>query len=72
MTSYREIFTKCTRYMDEFIAPATYFPLLPTLDMAAKMVKTDIGKELLAMTDKTPKEFVDEWFENERVRALML
>jgi len=70
--AYRELFLKSKRHVDEFIAPATYFPPLPILEMAVKMEKTDVGKELFSMTEKTPKEFVDEWFENEHVKALML
>src|SRR3990172_7604333 len=31
--AYRKAFTKYARYMEEFIAPATYFPAAPTLDL---------------------------------------
>ena len=70
--SYREFFLKCKRYVEELIAPATYFPPLPILEMATKMEKTDVGKELFELTDKAPKEIVDELFEDEHVKALML
>lgn len=70
--AYRKAFTKYARYMEEFIAPATYFPAAPTLDLAAKLEKTDIGREITALSEKSPKEVVDELFENERVKALML
>ena len=70
--TYREIRHKYKQYIDEFIAPATYVPPLPPLDQLPKLEATPIGKEISEFTPKAPKDIIDELFENERVRALML
>ena len=70
--SYRDLFERSKKMVDEFIAPATYAPPLPALEAVIKMQTTDIGKEIMEFSEKSPKMVVDEYFENERVKALML
>jgi phytoene dehydrogenase-like protein len=70
--SYRELYHICKRCMDEFIAPATYVPPVPALDQLVTLQKFDVGREILEYSEKTPKEIVDHFFENEHVKALML
>ncbi len=70
--SYREVYHKFKLFMDEFLAPGTYVRPLPTLEAVLGMEKTAIGKELSTYQPKSPKEIVDELFENERVRTMML
>jgi phytoene dehydrogenase-like protein len=70
--SYREIYHKYQEYVQYYVAPATYYPTSPLLDLVAKMQQTDIGRELFELTERSPQEVVDELFENETVRALML
>ncbi len=70
--SYREVYHKFRLFMDEFLAPGTYVRPLPTLEAVIGMEKTAIGKELSTYQPKSPKEIVDELFENERVRTMML
>ena len=70
--SYRDLFERSKKMVDEFIAPATYAPPLPALEAVVKMQATDIGKEIMEFSEKSPKMVVDEYFENERVKALML
>ena len=70
--SYREVHHKFKLYMDEFLAPGTYVRPLPTLEAVIGLEKTAIGKEISEYQPKSPQEIVDELFENERVRTLML
>lgn len=70
--TYRDIFHKYNSYVQEFLAPATYFPPAPTLDAAVKMQQTEIGREIFEMSEKPPKQIIDELFTNERVKAMML
>ena len=70
--SYREVFHKFKLYMDEFLAPGTYVRPLPTLEAVIGLEKTAIGREISEYQPKSPQEIVDELFENERVRTLML
>ena len=70
--SYRDNFPKWKRMMDEFIAPATYVQPIPALEQIPKFEKAEWGKEMMELTEKSPKTIVDELFENERVSAMML
>ena len=70
--SYRDLFERSRKMVDEFIAPATYAPPLPALEAVVKMQTSDIGREIMEFSDKSPKMVVDEYFENERVKGLML
>jgi len=70
--TYREVYHKFKLYMDEFLAPGTYVRPLPTLEAVIGLEKTAIGREISEYQPKSPQEIVDELFENERVRTLML
>lgn len=70
--AYRELTKKSELYMKEFIGPATYVQPLPPLEQAALLEKTEIGKEISALTPKSPREVVEEWFEDPSVKAWLL
>lgn len=57
---------------DLFLAPATYVNPLPPLEQVAKLVTNPITKRADEITGLTPRQIVDETFENDRVRALFL
>ena len=69
--AWRETSLKCQRFMDEFLAPATYSEAIPPLDQAAMLEKSEIGREIMSFSEMSPREIVDELFENEHVKALM-
>lgn len=69
--TWREISQKSREYMDGFLAAATYTAAVPTLEQAAMFEKSEFGRELMTFAEKSPKEIVDQLFENEHVRALM-
>lgn len=70
--TYRELFIKFKGWMEDFLGPYTYVQPKPTLEMALQMEKIEMGKEMFSLTEKTPKELVEEWFTHEHIRALML
>ena len=70
--SYRYLFESSKRMIDEFIAPATYFPPHPALEAVVKLQASELGREIIEWSEKSPLMIVDEYFENERVKALML
>ncbi len=70
--TYREIADRFQTYMDDFLAPASYCKPVAPIDQVAMMQATEVGRELNELTEKTPKQIVDELFENEHVRGLML
>jgi phytoene dehydrogenase-like protein len=58
--------------MDLFLAPASYVNPLPSLEQAAKLERHPVTKWDDELTGYTPKDIIDSWFENDRVRALFL
>ncbi|MCX5998781.1 MAG: NAD(P)/FAD-dependent oxidoreductase [Chloroflexi bacterium] len=60
------------RMFDEIIGPATYLPPTPPVDLMVAMQRTGIGRELLEINEKSPLQIINDCFENDRVRALML
>ena len=70
--SYREMYRKYDEMMKNMVAPMTFILPQPGPIMAAKAEETEIGREMAAMTEKTPEEIINEMFENDHVRAMML
>ncbi|MGD9034364.1 MAG: NAD(P)/FAD-dependent oxidoreductase, partial [Desulfobacteraceae bacterium] len=70
--SYRELYHLAEKCVDLFIAPATYVPPTPVLDQLVALQATEIGKTILEYSERTAVDIVNEYFENEHVRALML
>ena len=70
--TYREVYHRYKEYVDYFVAPATYYPPLSLLDAVTKMQETDIGRELFEISEKSPQDIINELFEDEHVKTLML
>ncbi|MFC1999837.1 phytoene desaturase family protein [Chloroflexota bacterium] len=70
--AYRDFQGKLDWYMREFLGPATYSPAVPPLEQIPRVEKTKVGSEIMALMEKSPQEIVEQFFENEHVRALML
>lgn len=70
--SYRQMHSKFYELVDAFVAPATFVPPVAAPLQAAKLELTEIGREITALSEKTPEEVVNELFENDHVRTLML
>jgi len=60
------------KIVKEIVAPATYVPPMSPIDITMAMQRTHLGQEMLELTEKSPLEVVNETFENDRIRALML
>ena len=69
---YRELHNLAKRCVDEFIAPATYVPPLPTLDAIIKMQSHETGQLVMKYSEMTALEIINQYFENEHIKALLL
>ncbi len=58
--------------IDEILAPGTYVPPLPPVDMIEAFERTAVGREVLRLTEMSPVEIVHENFDHPRVRAILL
>ena len=54
------------------IAPSTYLPPMAPLDISMALGKTDAGRELLELVDRTPLDIINDLFESDRIRAFLL
>jgi phytoene dehydrogenase-like protein len=70
--AYRETYHLFRRFMDEFLAPATYVRAHGAFEALVKMESYELTRELRTYQEKSPRQIVDEIYENEHVRALML
>ncbi|MDP2726764.1 MAG: NAD(P)/FAD-dependent oxidoreductase [Dehalococcoidia bacterium] len=70
--TYRTLYPRLKAYMDDFLAPATFIPPLSGIEQAAKLDQTEMGREILAFSEKSPKDIVFDFFESDQVRLLML
>ena len=70
---YREVMSEWKQMVDDILIPATYTLPVAPLDQVEMFSSTEIGTKLLDITEKTPKEIIDECgFENERLKAVLL
>ncbi|MBI4334024.1 MAG: NAD(P)/FAD-dependent oxidoreductase [Chloroflexi bacterium] len=70
--AYRDLYHQCRKAVEEFIAPATFAPPLPALDQVVKLQGKEATQFMMEASEKTPRELIEEHFENEHVRAMML
>lgn len=70
--TYHELYLKFNNWMEDFLGPYTYVQPKGTLEIAGAMEKIEMGKEMFELTDKTPKQLVDDWFEDDHIKALMI
>ncbi len=70
--NYGRLMRTWRRIVDEILAPATYIPPMAPIDITMAMQKTDLGNEMLELTEMSPLEIINNTFENERVRAMFL
>lgn len=60
------------RIVEELVAPATYLPPVAPLDLIEAMERTDIGRALLEVTERSPVEVITDLFEDPKVQTLLL
>jgi len=70
--SYRQMHRRFGELMDSFLAPATYVLPVPAITQAIQLQSTEVGRDILELSEQTPEEIVNELFENDIVRTLML
>ena len=60
------------KIVKDIIAPSTYLPPMAPIDITMALQRTDAGKELLDLVERSPLEIITDLFEHDRVRALLL
>jgi phytoene dehydrogenase-like protein len=70
--TYREFKQKLDVYMEDFLGPATYVPPIPALEQIVKLQTSELGSEIMRYSEMSPQEIIEELFENEHIKTLML
>jgi phytoene dehydrogenase-like protein len=70
--AFGELMRTWRKLSREVIAPATYIPPMAPLDMIEAMQRTELGEQMLELSEQSPLEIINNHFENDRVRALVL
>ncbi|MDT3699136.1 MAG: NAD(P)/FAD-dependent oxidoreductase [Thermincola sp.] len=70
--SYVEMYHKFKQIFENYLGPATYVRAHPAFETLIKFQQTDLGREIQSFAERTPKGVIDEYFENEHVKAIML
>jgi len=70
--AYGRLMRTWKRMVAEIVGPATYLPPMPSLDMIVAMQRTEIGRELLELNELSPLEIMNDHFENDRIKAILL
>ena len=60
------------RIVEDIVAPATYIPPMLPIDITIAMQKTEVGREMLELGERSPVDIITSTFEHDKVRTLML
>lgn len=70
--TFREWNAKADAISDHIFLPERYSEPLPEAERDELLSRSAIGRDFLAMIERQPMQVIDELFENERVKLLML
>jgi phytoene dehydrogenase-like protein len=70
--AYLEMHRHYTELTSNFLAPATYERPHPAIQAVETLQRTEIGRAVNELSEKTPRQIVNSWFESEHIRGLML
>jgi len=71
--TFMKMYSEFKELSDEILIPATYTPPVPALDNIVILTKTELGKKLMEVSEKTPRQIIDHFgFEDPRVKASLL
>ena len=70
--TYRDFKKKLDMYMEDFLGPATYVPPIAALEQIVKLQASEEGSEIMKYSEMAPTEIIDELFENDHIKAMML
>ena len=70
--AYGKLMRDWKRMVTDIIAPATYLPPTPSVDLIVALQRTEVGRELLEVNERSPYDLITSHFEDDRIRALLL
>jgi len=70
--TFGRIIREWRHLVDEIIAPATYIPPMAPIEITMAMQKTPIGQKMLEIGEMSAVDIINETFEHDKVRTIML
>jgi len=70
--TYRELLGRFRAINEKIITPEGYSPPLPFEEKKALLEKSELGREYLAISRKSPLELAKEIFESEQMRSMLI
>jgi phytoene dehydrogenase-like protein len=70
--AFGKVIRRWKRIVNEILAPATYIPPMAPIDITMAMERTAVGREMLELGELSPLDIINDTFEHDKVRTLML
>ena len=70
--TFRRTMARWRKMVKDIIAPATFIPPILPIEQTIALQKTEVGQEMLELSEQSPLEIINSTFEEDHVRALML
>lgn len=71
--TFQRVYRHWETLVNECLVPATYVPPVPALDYAEMLMKSDVGKGLLEISEEAPKDIIEGLgLENDLLKTLLL
>lgn len=71
--TYETFYEDMEELCNEIVVPATYVPPMPPVEQTELLQETDLGQELLDISEMSPIDILDKYgFENPRIRGALL
>ncbi|MDB4433261.1 NAD(P)/FAD-dependent oxidoreductase [bacterium] len=70
--AFGKVIRRWRRIVNDIVAPATYIPPMAPIEITMAMQKTEVGREMLEIGERSPLDIITDTFEHDKVRTLML
>ncbi|MCP5068025.1 MAG: NAD(P)/FAD-dependent oxidoreductase [bacterium] len=70
--TYGKVVRDWKRIVKDILGPATYLPPMPPIETTMAMERTPLGRKMLEIGEASPLEIINDTFEHDKVRTLML
>jgi phytoene dehydrogenase-like protein len=70
--TFGKVIRNWRKIVHEIVAPATYIPPMAPIEITMAMQRTETGREMLELGERSALDIITDTFEHDKVRALML
>jgi phytoene dehydrogenase-like protein len=70
--TFGKVIRNWRKIVHEIVAPATYIPPMAPIEITVAMQRTEVGREMLELGERSPLDIITDTFEHDKVRSLLL